>query len=111
MHKYGIIATDNKGKVNLFLEKPEPFETTSRKQCPCFYFFNRKSIGLIQEFIQDNKDEPLKARDAPGNFIAYLYKRKPVYATEISGRFDVGSLQSYIKCNEYFLKLHKKEFL
>ena len=30
--------------------------------------------------------------------------RKPVYAVEISGRFDVGGLDTYIKCHEYFLK-------
>ena len=52
------------------------------------------------------KDKPMEARDATGNFVAYLYPRKPVYATEVSGRFDVGGLQSYITCNEHFMKLH-----
>ena len=28
--------------------------------------------------------------------------RKPVYIHEISGRFDVGNLPSYIECDLYF---------
>ena len=31
-----------------------------------------------------------------------MFHRKPIYATEISGRFDVGSLQSYIICDDHF---------
>ena len=47
----------------------------------------------------------MEARDATGNFVAYLYPRIPVYATEVAGRFDVGGLQSYITSNEHFMKL------
>ncbi|KAK2168647.1 hypothetical protein LSH36_15g09073 [Paralvinella palmiformis] len=79
VHKYGILETDMKGRVMGFLEKPQPEETTSRKE-----------------------DQPLKERDATGMFIAYLYKRWPVYAVEISGRFDVGGLETYLKCCDYF---------
>lgn len=32
-------------------------------------------------------------------FVSY---RKPVYIHEISGRFDVGNLPSYIECDLYF---------
>lgn len=33
------------------------------------------------------------------NFFSF---RKPVYVHEISGRFDVGNLPSYIECDLYF---------
>ena len=31
-----------------------------------------------------------------------LIHRCPVYAVEISGRFDVGCLNSYIECDNHF---------
>lgn len=39
--------------------------------------------------------------------IVYFYIfRKPVYAREIDGRFDVGGLESYLVCNGYFFEKH-----
>ncbi|KAI0242340.1 hypothetical protein LSAT2_014030 [Lamellibrachia satsuma] len=70
--------------------------------CPCFYILSQHSLPLLRQFLLDTQDSPMTKRDAPGSFIKYLYKRKPIYAAEISGRFDVGSLQSYIVCNEHF---------
>lgn len=100
--KYGILEVDEISQLVGFLEKPQPSETSSRKECPCFYILSRHSLPLLQQFLLDTQDSPLTKRDAPGNFIKYLYKRKPVYAMEVSGRFDVGSLQSYILCDEHF---------
>ena len=34
--------------------------------------------------------------------ICFLSFRKPVYVHQISGRFDVGNLPSYIECDLYF---------
>lgn len=31
-----------------------------------------------------------------------LFVRKPIYVHEISGRFDVGNLKSYVECDLYF---------
>ncbi len=103
VHKYGIIEIDKNNKVKLFLDKPNPSHTSSRKASPCFYFVNKTNILLFNLFLRDRKDEPIKRRDSPGNFISYLYEREqPFYAVEISGRFDVGSLHGYIECNKYF---------
>lgn len=35
-------------------------------------------------------------------FVVSLSFRKPVYVYQISGRFDVGNLPSYIECDLYF---------
>ena len=32
VHKYGILETNSEGRVTGFLEKPQPEETTSRKE-------------------------------------------------------------------------------
>ncbi|XP_013401467.1 uncharacterized protein LOC106167282 [Lingula anatina] len=110
VHKYGILEMNEENKVVGFLEKPQPSETLSRKECPCFYFLSSKCLPLLSQFLVEKKDLPLKARDATGNFIAYLYQRAPVYATEISGRFDVGGLQSFLICQEHFQKKAETEF-
>lgn len=74
------------------------------------------------------QEAPIQERDAPGNFVSWLIPRwvnvhsftdprsdivflnalvcpsfrKPVYVQEISGRFDVGNLPSYVECDLYF---------
>lgn len=106
VHKFGIVETDSEGFVKSFLEKPEPTSTTSRSACPCFYLFQRNSIPLIQDFIAECKrsDAPKEAYDATGKCLAYLYPRFKVCTFPISGRIDVGGLQSYIEANEYLEK-------
>lgn len=105
VHKFGIVETDSEGTIKSFLEKPDPSTTDSRSACPCFYLFHRNAIPLIEEFITDCKksNEPKEAYDATGKCLAYLYPRFKVSTFPISGRIDVGGLQSYIEANEYFV--------
>jgi hypothetical protein len=56
-------------------------------------------------FLREHADGPLEARDAPGNFLKYLVGKTRVLAEIISGRFDVGNLESYVVCNDYFTAL------
>lgn len=68
-------------------------------------------IGCLQppsrmsEKRRPGKNEDLISRKNkhPGKiiFVTFCF-RVPVYAHEISGRFDVGGLQSYIECNRHF---------
>ena len=104
--KYGILDVDADGKVRTFLEKPGPEGTSSRRACPCFYLLSKVGIRLVGEFLLAKKADgaSLVEMDAPGNFIRYLCNRASVWCMEISGRFDIGSLQSYVECNDYFSK-------
>ncbi|XP_058888159.1 uncharacterized protein zgc:136439 isoform X2 [Acipenser ruthenus] len=77
--KYGILEVDEDLRVCAMKEKPSPDETTSRRA-----------------------NAPIEVKDAPGNFLSWLISRKPVYIHQISGRFDVGNLSSYIECDSYF---------
>ncbi|KAI9348826.1 mannose-1-phosphate guanyltransferase beta-like protein [Pilaira anomala] len=106
VQKFGIIETDPQGTITSFLEKPDPSATKSRSACPCFYLFHRHAIPFIQEFIDKCKESnaPKEAYDATGKCLAYLYPRFKVSTFPISGRIDVGGLQSYIDANEYFEK-------
>lgn len=44
-------------------------------QCPCFYIFNKDSLPILRQFLEEKKDGPMKARDATGNFVAYLSQK------------------------------------
>ncbi|XP_047227208.1 mannose-1-phosphate guanyltransferase [Girardinichthys multiradiatus] len=100
--KYGILEVDHDLRVLCMKEKPRPSETESRRACPCFYVFSKRSLLLLDTFLEEKKDAPVEVKDAPGNFVSWLVLRKPVYVHEISGRFDVGNLQSYLECDLYF---------
>ncbi|KAI8371856.1 mannose-1-phosphate guanyltransferase beta-like protein [Blakeslea trispora] len=104
VHKFGIVETDKDGQITSFLEKPEPTATLARSACPCFYLFHQEAIPLIQQFIQTCKLEnaPKEAYDATGKCLAYLYPRFPIVTFPISGRIDVGGLDSYVEAHAYF---------
>ncbi|XP_018552231.1 uncharacterized protein zgc:136439 isoform X1 [Lates calcarifer] len=101
-HKYGILEVDGDLCVLCMKEKPLPSETKSRRACPCFYMLSKKSLPLLDTFLEEKREAPIEQRDAPGNFVSWLIPRKPVYVHQISGRFDVGNLPSYIECDLYF---------
>ncbi|XP_047457532.1 uncharacterized protein zgc:136439 [Mugil cephalus] len=100
--KYGILEVDGDLRVLCMKEKPLPSETKSRRACPCFYVFSKNTLPLLDMFLEQKKNAPIEEKDAPGNFVSWLIPRKPVYVHEISGRFDVGNLSSYIECDLYF---------
>ncbi|KAJ3292628.1 hypothetical protein HDU79_001234 [Rhizoclosmatium sp. JEL0117] len=107
--KTGIIETDSHDsfgtalRVTSLIEKPHPTATKSRLACPCFYYFSYEALGKIHEFVDGSiaRGEGLEARDAAGRLIEWLVLRYPVYTTGISGRLDIGGLDSYIEAEEY----------
>ncbi|KAL4617986.1 hypothetical protein GN956_G20865 [Arapaima gigas] len=100
--KYGILEVDADMRVRCMKEKPFPSQTDSRRACPCFYLLSKNSIPLLDAFLKEKKAAPIEERDAPGNFLSWLILRKPVYVHQISGRFDVGNLTSYVECDSFF---------
>ncbi|CAO3632194.1 unnamed protein product [Cunninghamella blakesleeana] len=104
VHKFGIIEVDDHGIITSFLEKPSINDTTSRQACPCFYLFHPNAILLIDQFLDDckKKNLGLDHYDATGKCLSYLYPRHQINTYPISGRIDVGGLQSYIDANQYF---------
>lgn len=102
--KTGIAEVEEDGRMSSFLEKVGPVQTLSRLSVPCFYLLSKGSLHLIGKFLEEMKEQPLSVKDAPGHFIKYLSEREPVYTFPVSGRFDVGSLSSYVQCHSYFTK-------
>jgi len=99
--KSGILETNDKNYVTAFLEKPDPKTTKSRKGCPCFYLYRKETLSLFDDYCAQTKS--LQEKDAPGNFLCWLYSRAPVWVYEITGRFDIGGLETYVKCNQAYV--------
>ena len=95
---------DDQQRVINFLEKPKPTETASRLACPPIYFYERETIKDIYKFLDEKKDAPISVKDSPGTFVQWLIshrqtndllEQRPIYASKISGRFDIGSVGQY----------------
>jgi len=104
--RHGILELeDEDARVIEIKEKPDPESTKSRSACPCFYLLSNAALQEVRVFLEEAKDLPLEKKDAPGNFIRHLVARKPVFAHQVEGRFDVGNLESYLRCDQYFTSI------
>ncbi|KAI8802919.1 nucleotide-diphospho-sugar transferase [Cladochytrium replicatum] len=110
--KVGVMETtvDDVGneKVTGLVEKPGPDATTSRLACPCFYLLKSEGMAKLLEFVEEHKSLGLEAVDASGLFVAWLVQRCPTYALRISGRLDIGGLDSLRDAEAYLSQHHPK---
>ena len=123
--KYGILELDDSGLVVSFKEKPRAADTESRKACPCFYLLSAAALQKLHPFVSSASS--LAEVDAPGNFLRHLVGLNtaaaeaakslgedskalliPIAAHEISGRFDIGGLDTYVQCDEWFRKVENE---
>lgn len=89
LQKSGVIVVENDGLVINMQEKPA--EPKSTWCCPPFYFIVKKDVPLVMKAIEAGC-----GTDAPGSFIAWLYKKVRVYAMKMPGkRYDIGTLENY----------------
>ena len=104
--KRAILEVDTTtGEVQSFREKPAALETKSRLACPPFYVLSSAAVEKLLAFCEAKQESPLSERDAPGKFVAWLLEKKvcPLRASHISGRWDVGGLDDYQRCNAFFM--------
>lgn len=96
LRRTGVVEIDATDRVVGFEEKPA--RPKSSYACPPLYFLKETSLKMIPEYLAQGNNP-----DAPGNFINWLYQRKPVYAFKPDGeRLDVGNLESYQKANKLY---------
>lgn len=94
-NRFGVAELDKDNRVLEIIEKPAQPKTNYGVYA--IYFLKKESVKLYNEYKR--KGLPL---DAPGNFVAYLCKIKPVYAFSFKGEgFDIGSIESYHAAQEY----------
>jgi glucose-1-phosphate thymidylyltransferase len=84
--QYGIVELADDDRIVGFVEKPA--EPQSTLAATAMYLYHREHVRLIGEYLAEGNQ-----RDQPGNLIAWLHRREPVYAYRFEGEwFDIGDL-------------------
>jgi len=82
--QYGIVDVDEEGRIVSFVEKPSDPPTTL--SATATYLYAREHARLVDTYLAEGNP-----RDAPGNLVAWLHKREPVYAYRFEGGWwDIG---------------------
>ena len=86
------------GKVIDIEEKPE--NPKSNNVVYAAYMYTKETVKLFRQYIAEGNKS-----DAPGNFVVWLYTRKPVYAYKFAEEcYDIGTPESYKTVCELFEK-------
>ncbi len=92
----GIAVLDGDGRLVEFQEKPQV--PKSNLAVPPIYIYRQESLRRLGEYL-DGGNNP----DAPGNFIAWLCAREPVFGWRCDDEiWDIGNLEQYALAQERF---------
>ena len=82
--KYGIVDVDEDDRVTNFVEKPENPPTTLCATAT--YLYGRDDVARVKTYLAEGNPP-----DQPGNYVAWLHERAPVYAYRFPGEwYDIG---------------------
>lgn len=96
LKRLGVVETDSDMKIIGFEEKPA--EPKGNYAATAVYLYKRDAIPVLKQYIEEGNNI-----DAPGNFVAYLYKNKPVYGYAFEGEWhDVGTHEALAEVNELY---------
>lgn len=101
LKRVGVCELDKDMKIVGFEEKPE--QPKSDYAVYAEYLYPKAVLPKLKEYIEKGN-----SNDAPGNFVAYLYKELPTYAYAFTGEcYDVGTHDSLAYVNELYSKKSK----
>lgn len=81
---YGIVAVDAEDRIVGFVEKPE--SPPSTLAATATYLYTREHARLVPTYLAEGNPP-----DQPGNYVAWLHTRAPVYAYRFDGGwYDIG---------------------
>jgi glucose-1-phosphate thymidylyltransferase len=96
LSKSGVVTLDKNDKVIDFAEKPA--NPKSHYLVPPSYIFTPHTLPRIREYLSEENNP-----DAPGHFIAWLYKTENIYAFRPPGkRWNIGNRAGYEKAVKHF---------
>lgn len=96
LQRTGVISVDANMRVIEMQEKPE--SPISEWAVPPFYIYSRNDLKFIRNCLSQGC-----GYDAPGNLAHYLAEVSTLHAWKMpSGRFDIGSLDSYREAQKRF---------
>jgi glucose-1-phosphate thymidylyltransferase len=91
--KYGIVDVDEEDRIIGFVEKPEDPPTTLCATAT--YLYAREHVRLIPTYLEEENPP-----DQPGNYVAWLHTRAPVYAYRFEGEwYDIGDANQLLEAD------------
>lgn len=96
LRRIGVVELDSKAGVLSFEEKPQ--NPKSAWGVPALYIYKKETLALFKDYLKEGNNP-----DAPGNFLPWLIKHKPLHAFKFTGEFyDIGTIDSYQEAQEVF---------
>jgi len=94
--RYNETVLDERGRITSFHEKPP--DPKSNLFAICLYLYTAEDVQRVAEYL-DNGNNP----DAPGHYVAWLYKRSELYGVALPGTwYDIGDLDAYKEAEQFF---------
>ena len=96
--RIGIVELDSEARILSFEEKPQ--QPKSRWGVPALYIYKQETLPLVKKYLDEGNNP-----DAPGHFVPWLIKHKPVYAFQFEGQWhDIGTIESYEEAQTVFAR-------
>jgi glucose-1-phosphate thymidylyltransferase len=100
--QYGVVALDDDERVVEFVEKPT--DPPSTLAATATYIYHRDHLPRVEQYLREGNPP-----DQPGNLVAWLHKREPVYGYAFSGGwYDIGNPQQLLEADN---RLREREGL
>ena len=81
----GVVLLDENNKVLNLEEKPQ--QPKSNKAAFATYMYTKDTVKMFKDYL-DEGNSP----DAPGYYLQWLHKKKPVYGYVMNGEcYDIGT--------------------
>jgi len=96
LKRLGVALLDSDMKILDFEEKPA--EPKSEYAVYAEYIYPKEVVPMIKQYLSEGN-----SCDAPGNLVAYLYKKMPTYAYEFEGScYDIGTHEALAEVNNIY---------
>ena len=96
VREYSVVELDRDSRVVGFEEKPEEPETNLISIAA--YIYHRAHLALLHAYLADGNPH-----DQPGNFIAWLHTRAPVYGYRFGGEWaDIGDRTQLLEADNRY---------
>jgi len=97
-----VVIVDRTRKIRKFIEKPK--HATKGKLGALAYILPYEALSKLDQYLAEG-NEP----DEPGRFIAWLYKKEPVYGYPFDGHvLDIGDPKLFAEANRTKNKAPKR---
>ena len=91
--QYGVVELDDASRVVSFEEKPA--EPRSSLAATAAYLYSAEHVELVPRYLEEGNPP-----DAPGNLVAWLHSRAPVYGYRFTGDWlDIGNTEQLLEAD------------